>query len=343
MTQPVLLPAPPPAPGGANLALGAAFQVVAASTGMPLEVWKTRQGAYPSESALQALRNVYRCNGGVVGFWGGSGAKMIESATKGGILVTTKESVIAALDATSVCARGTAANGAVGGFIGGLSQTVVMAPLTYVVTYKMRCPEARGRSTFAILRSSGLRQAYASTPALAMRQGSNWMLRQGMNDFFVERYRASVGGRKLSNWEKCLCGIAGGCAASINQPFEVLRIRLQADHSAGRRISTTQCARQLYLEAGLRGYFVGLLPRCLFTAYQTLFMVTFVGVAREQLEASWRTASYNHATTVTATIQPLASHDGEAAAAAGAVATPTPAHASPTPPRRPPSPAPAVV
>lgn len=72
----------------------------AATLGMPFEVWKTRMGRFRQETTLQAFRNVYR-DGGIGAFWRGTSAKMVESASKGAILLYAKEAI-----ATSMLSAG---------------------------------------------------------------------------------------------------------------------------------------------------------------------------------------------------------------------------------------------
>jgi hypothetical protein len=79
-----------------DLASGATLQCLEALTlGMPFEVWKTRMGRYREESTVQAFVNVYKNGGGglrgVMSFWAGLGPKMVESATKGAVLLVSRE------------------------------------------------------------------------------------------------------------------------------------------------------------------------------------------------------------------------------------------------------------
>jgi hypothetical protein len=54
---------------------------------MPLEVWKTHLGRFRDQSTFEGFMNIYRKNGGgfkgIAGFWRGTSAKMVESASKG--------------------------------------------------------------------------------------------------------------------------------------------------------------------------------------------------------------------------------------------------------------------
>merc|ERR1712216_334968 len=72
---------------------GAILQMLEAVTlGMPFEVWKTRMGRFRNESTMESFRAVYN-SGGIGQFWQGTGPKMIESATKGGVLLLSKETI----------------------------------------------------------------------------------------------------------------------------------------------------------------------------------------------------------------------------------------------------------
>lgn len=68
---------------------------------MPFEVWKTRMGRFRTEGTVEALMNVYKHGGGISAFWRGTSAKMVESASKGAILLFSKEAI-----ATSMLAAG---------------------------------------------------------------------------------------------------------------------------------------------------------------------------------------------------------------------------------------------
>ena len=63
----------------------------AASLGMPFEVWKTRMGRHRSESTAQAFANVYKDGGARV--LARNASQMVESATKGAILMYAKEGI----------------------------------------------------------------------------------------------------------------------------------------------------------------------------------------------------------------------------------------------------------
>jgi len=257
----------------------------AGTFGMPLEVWKTRNGAHPKESAYQSFHAVLE-NGGPRAFWRGLNAKLIEAFSKGGVLVFAKQWI---LDVCELCGmqRTSPIAGTIGGAGGGVAQTIVMSPLTYVVTYAMKKPEAfHQEGLFRVMYNAGLRGCYSSAPAMAMRQGSNWALRQGFNDVFVG-WGKTAKGADLNMTERIIIGLLAGCCACINQPVEVLRIRVQAEHVGGNKgVTTAAAARLVYQESGALGFFAGIIPRFGLAAWQTLFMVTFSDKLSEMLRAA---------------------------------------------------------
>lgn len=274
-----------------NLLVGGCLQMAEAGTfGMPLEVWKTRNGAYPKESAAQSFRAVLE-NGGPKAFWRGVNAKLVEAFSKGGVLVFAKQYILDicemfGMERTSFLA------GTIGGAGGGAAQTVVMSPLTYVVTFAMKRPEeARQLGMLRVMYNAGIRGCYGSAPAMAMRQASNWGLRQGFNDVIVAQY-AKVKGSTPNFGEKIGCGLVAGAFACINQPVEVLRIRVQAEHVGGNKAcSTTVAAKLVYQESGLMGFYAGIIPRIGLAAWQTLFMVTFADMVTQQIREFDRKAA----------------------------------------------------
>ena len=86
--------------GWAALVAGPALQCFEAATlGMPLEVWKTYLGRNRGVGTVQALRDIY-AGGGLPAFWAGTSAKMMESASKGVVLMWAKESLLTAFGDT---------------------------------------------------------------------------------------------------------------------------------------------------------------------------------------------------------------------------------------------------
>ena len=119
---------------------------------------------------------------------------------------------------------------------------------------------------------------------MGLRQASNWALRQGLADGLTNSYSRRKGG-PLTPFESIMCGLSGGALACINQPFEILRIRVQARHAEGdASANTTNTAKIIWAESGLRGFYAALVPRMCLSAYQTLFMVTFAAMVKEKIK-----------------------------------------------------------
>merc|ERR1711937_13355 len=93
-----VLMSPPAGKGLKDIRNGAILQCLEAATlGMPFEVWKTRMGRFRNGNTIQAFRAVYQNGGGgmkgVASFWQGVGPKMVESATKGAVLLFAKDTI----------------------------------------------------------------------------------------------------------------------------------------------------------------------------------------------------------------------------------------------------------
>eukprot|EP00181_Compsopogon_caeruleus_P001515 CAMPEP_0184685790 /NCGR_PEP_ID=MMETSP0312-20130426/20216_1 /TAXON_ID=31354 /ORGANISM="Compsopogon coeruleus, Strain SAG 36.94" /LENGTH=284 /DNA_ID=CAMNT_0027140249 /DNA_START=121 /DNA_END=975 /DNA_ORIENTATION=- len=278
--------------GWKDLRNGAILQCMeAASLGMPFEVWKTRMGRFRSESTIRAFMMVYRGAGGgmagVTAFWAGLGPKMVESATKGAVLMSAKESIS---DMASRAGLSPFASGILAGAGGGVCQVTVMGPCTYLVTATVTGDRSKSvlqiaKETFA---SRGLRGFYPGGTAIAFRQATNWASRQG----FTEKTREVISERryttktaKLTPTEEVLAGVIGGGLSCWNHPFEVARIEMQARANAGQKhLSMLQVFRAVVAESGVRGLFQGIIPRLGLGIWQTLFMVTGAKMLRKYME-----------------------------------------------------------
>lgn len=276
--------------GIVNLAIGPVVQCMEAATlGMPFEVWKTRMGRYRNEGTIESFANVYRTGGGLKAFWKGTGAKMVESATKGGILMYSKENINAALLASGASPT---LSGLAAGAGGGVCQVAVMGPCTYLVTGAVTGDQSistmqRIRQTYA---RAGIRGFYPGGTAIAFRQATNWASRQGFTEAVRERFKLYFHGThdaKLTKWQEVAAGTVGGTLACWNHPFEVARIEMQARGDQGQTsISMVQVFKEISKEHGIGGLFKGLVPRVCLGIWQTLFMVTGAKLVKDQLQES---------------------------------------------------------
>lgn len=271
-----------------DVIIGGVLQCAEAFTlGMPFEVWKTQQISGLSKgnwlSAMQELKIISQS--GWRRFYHGTGAKMIEAGLKGAILLFGTNLTLEMEPMVGINPQ-SALGGMIGGFFGGVSQTIVMSPMTYVVTYKNCHPEHHSLGSFTLLRKAGFRKMYGSAPAMAGRQGTNWALRWFFAVAFTTRYKEVTGRQKLNALEDIFCGMVGGMLGCVNQPFEVVRVVQQARQAMGDKSANTRtCATFVYKTYGVRGFYAGLIPRMGLSAWQTVFMVTFAGMIKERLNA----------------------------------------------------------
>lgn len=169
-----------------------------------------------------------------------------------------------------------------GGAGGGIAQTVVLGPCTFLVTAMVLSQDASASVSGVAAktwRERGLGGFYPGGSAIAARQASNWASRVG----FTEAVRDAIappppGGaarRRLSVPEEAAAGVAGGVLSCWNHPFEVARIEMQARALGGEPPrSMLAVLRDVHAEAGVRGLFQGLLPRMGLNVWLTLFMVS---------------------------------------------------------------------
>lgn len=225
-------------------------------------------------------------SGGIGSFWKGITPKLVESTSKGAVLLYAKEAID---DACAGAGIGPTAAGFLAGGGGGVCQTVVMGPCTFLVTAVV----TSGKDTTVssqlarTWKEKGIVGFYPGGVAIAFRQASNWASRQGFTQAVRSRYRKAAYGdeaKKLSVTEEAGCGMLGGMLSCWNHPFEVARIEMQARAVAGESyMSMTTVFRSVYAQYGMEGLFKGVIPRMGLNIWQTLFMVTGAGLIKERL------------------------------------------------------------
>lgn len=270
----------------ADLAVGGTIQCLeAASLGMPFEVWKTHMARNRTEGTFQALGNVYK-KGGLPGFWAGTSAKMVESFSKGAVLLFAKDAIMTTASGAG-CSPVLA--GVLGGAGGGIAQVSVMGPCTFLVTAKVTGTAGKGTMQIAkeTWSAKGLKGFYPGGTAIAFRQASNWASRQGFTDAIRVQMKKSKYGdvnAKLSKGEEAACGMMGGALACWNHPFEVARVEAQATAAAGGvNKNMFSLLADVAAKGGPGALFAGVVPRVCLGVWQTLFMVTGARLVKEQL------------------------------------------------------------
>ena len=272
--------------GWKHIRNGAVLQCVEAITlGMPFEVWKTRMGRFRDETTMTAFRNIYS-QSGLQGFYKGTAPKMVESASKGAVLIYSKELIMESCSSLGV---GSVASGFIAGAGGGVCQTVVMGPCTFLVTAVVTGDKQTSvtQAMSKTWREKGIVGFYPGGVAIAFRQASNWASRQGFTDAVRSRMRIWLHDdpkAKLTASQDALSGCIGGILSCWNHPFEVARIEMQARAAAGEAyLSMVGVFRLVVAEYGVKGLFQGILPRMGLNIWQMLFMVTGAQYIKERL------------------------------------------------------------
>uniref|UniRef100_A0A7S3AQW8 Mitochondrial carrier protein n=1 Tax=Haptolina ericina TaxID=156174 RepID=A0A7S3AQW8_9EUKA len=211
---------------------------------------------------------------------------MVECASKGAILLYSKEAIAEGCAAVGI---GSTSAGFIAGAGGGVCQTIVMGPSTFLVTAVVT---GNGSMTVAgamatTWRDKGLPGFYPGGIAIALRQATNWASRQGFTDLTrrqMGRILHADPKAKLSLKEEAVAGMVGGMLSCWNHPFEVARIEIQARAMAGEGyLNMAAVFRMVYAEYGIGGLFKGLVPRMMLNIWQTLFMVSGAKLIKEQL------------------------------------------------------------
>jgi len=274
--------------GISNLILGGVIQMGEAATlGMPFEVWKTRMGRFRTETTIESFKNIYS-NGGAKAFWNGLGPKMVESASKGAILLYAKEGINDSLLTSGV---NPVMAGLLAGAGGGVAQVVVMGPCTFLVTAAVTSGSkmsttARIADTF---RTNGIKGFYPGGTAIAFRQATNWASRQGFTELVRSQFKMvfhNDANAKLTKLEEIGAGVLGGALSCWNHPFEVARIEMQASaaSNSGKSVSMVQVFENVVKENGIKGLFQGVVPRIGLGVWQTLCLVVFSRMIKETMQ-----------------------------------------------------------
>jgi hypothetical protein len=79
----------------------------------------------------------------------------------------------------------------------------------------------------------------------------------------------------LATTDKIAASIVGGVLSCWNQPFEVIRVEMQAMKGPNtiKGLSMVQTAAQIFQENGVAGFFKGVVPRSAVAAWATVCMV----------------------------------------------------------------------
>ena len=210
---------------------------------------------------------------------------MVESASKGAVLLVSREAINRFCINVGV-SKNVSAFIAGGG--GGICQTVVMSPCTFLVTAVVNKPGYTiAQCVRDVYGDKGVRGFYHGASAVAIRQMTNWASRTGFTEYIRNRAKmyksGKVEGTRLTVMEESLCGILGGALACWNHPIEVCRIEMQSRTVAKEpQLSIIGTLSHVVKTNGPMGLFKGITPRILLGIWQTLFMVSFANVIKER-------------------------------------------------------------
>ena len=226
------------------------------------QVWKTYMGRNRNASTLQAMSAIYQ-SGGIGAFYKGLAPKMIESFSKGAVLLYSKEVLRSSL--IPIFGDG-GLTGSLAGAGAGVCQVSVMGPCTFLVTSAVTSTnknESVIKKAGEVWRAQGIKGFFPGGTPLALRQASNWASRQGVTDAFRAYLQDRYKTKKLSNAQEILAGTVGGTLSVWNQPFEVARIEMQASAAAGEKVKRGMVTvmKDIIKEQGVAGLFKGVVPR----------------------------------------------------------------------------------
>ncbi|KAJ3516479.1 hypothetical protein NMY22_g14198 [Coprinellus aureogranulatus] len=129
---------------------------------------------------------------------------------------------------------------------------------------------ADGRSSWAsaklVLANDGWRGFYRGFGITVMREIPFTSIQFPLYELFKVQGAKFTGQEKLPAYEAALCGsVAGGIAAALTTPLDVLKTRVMLDMRAteGARPTVLRRFKTIYIEEGWRALFSGVVPRTL--------------------------------------------------------------------------------
>lgn len=140
---------------------------------------------------------------------------------------------------------------------------------------------------FQIVKAQGIRGVYRGVNAVALRQITGWSSRIGISRLAEGEIRKVTGkphDAKLGMGEKIASSTIGGALSCWNQPFEVLRVEMQAlkkDSSMTERPSMASAAKRILKTSGPTGFFRGVIPRIGVASWATICLVGFGDTVKE--------------------------------------------------------------
>lgn len=118
-----------------------------------------------------------------------------------------------------------------------------------------------------VLRTQGVRGLYQGFGITVMREIPFTSLQFPLYEFLKHQLSIRTGRKPLHAYEAAMCGsIAGGAAATITTPLDVLKTRVMLDlrtNSSKSNAFLLERARGIYVREGVKALFAGVVPRTL--------------------------------------------------------------------------------
>ncbi|KAG8785897.1 S-adenosylmethionine transporter [Ceratobasidium sp. 428] len=221
----------------------------------PIDTIKTR---------LQSSQGFLKA-GGFKGIYRGIGSVVVGSAPGAAIFFTTYSTLKQSLP----IAHTHPLNHVISSSLGEVAACLVRVPTEVVKSRTQTSAYGVGVSSFGafmrVARAEGIRGLYRGFGSTIMREIPFTSLQFPMYEFFKIRLAKALG-KSIGPHEAAVCGsVAGGIAAAVTTPLDVLKTRIMLDikDAPERKISLPTRFTQIYRTEGIRALFSGVVPRTL--------------------------------------------------------------------------------
>jgi solute carrier family 25 protein 38 len=261
---------------------GASAGLVASATLQPFEVIKTRMqvpgGQGGANNIFSTASRVVRTQG-VLALWSGVSASCIRTTAGAGLYFFVLDKMQKEVKqwqkkkyANGEKKQSEFENSVQTFMVGAVSRASIATLLNPISVVKTRLeygggPEYKrsvGRMLVDITKKEGAKGLFSGIVPTILRDapfsGLNLLVFMKAREFTASL--AEKQGREVSSYDTLLCGaFAGGFATFLTQPPDVLRTRLQIQRNLDRNIKPMVTFSSILAEKGLRGLYVGAVPR----------------------------------------------------------------------------------
>ncbi|KAJ3307141.1 Mitochondrial DNA replication protein yhm2 [Kappamyces sp. JEL0829] len=234
--------------------------------------------ANSNQGLVTAVRTIHQ-GAGMTGFWRGLIPwAWIEASTKGAVLLFTASEIEWATQYYAGASKSMA--GILGGMGGGVAQVTRTRSVGVQKSSLQYAAEIFKKEGIVGLNKGVNAVGEALDLTAALRQMTNWGSRLGISRI-VESSLMNIRDpndrkRPLSTAERLSASVVGGALACWNQPIEVIRVKMQSlvsDPTRPAKMTIATCARWIYAQNGVLGFYRGVTPRIGLSVYLTVCMV----------------------------------------------------------------------